>query len=101
MNPPSRLRGLYPKKLYAFPEWGVWESDNPEFIRTMARFARTDRRVELLVYNPGKPGSPSDLGPRPRSRAADRAAIRPLGRWGDRSNNGNPGASPPSEFPDA
>ena len=76
----DRLYGLYPKKPYALPEWGVWASDNPEFVRTMARFVRTHRRVELLVYNPGKPGSPSDLGPRPRSRAAYRAAITPLGR---------------------
>lgn len=75
----DRLYRLYPKKPYAFPEWGVWDSDNPEFIRTMARFVRTHQRVELLVYNPGKAGSPSDLGPRPRSRAAYRAAITPLG----------------------
>jgi len=76
----DRLYGLYPSKTYAFPEWGVWESDNPDFIRTMARFVRTHRRVELLLYNAGKPGSPSDLGPRPRSRAAYRAAITPLSR---------------------
>jgi hypothetical protein len=76
----DRLYRLYPKKPYAFPEWGLWESDNPEFIRTMARFVRTHGRVELLVYNAGKPGSASDLGPRPRSRAAYRAAITPLGK---------------------
>jgi hypothetical protein len=69
----------HPAKPYAFPEWGVWGSDNPEFVRTMARFVRTHRRVELLVYNAGKPGSPSDLGSRPKSRAAYRAAITPLG----------------------
>ena len=49
-------------------------------VRTMARFVRTHMRVELLVYNAGKPGSPSDMGPRPPSRAAYRAAITPLGR---------------------
>jgi hypothetical protein len=76
----DRLYALYPRKPYAFPEWGVWEADNPGFVRTMATFVRTHRRVELLVYNAGKPGSPSDLGSRPRSRAAYRASITPLGR---------------------
>ncbi|MEP6977116.1 MAG: glycosyl hydrolase [Thermoleophilia bacterium] len=76
----DRLYGRYAKKPYAFPEWGVWESDDPEFIRTMARFVRAHGRVELLVYNAGKLGSGSDLGSRPRSRAAYRASITPLGR---------------------
>ena len=76
----DRLYRKHPAKPYAFPEWGVWGFDNPEFIRTMARFVRTHRRVELLVYNAGKPGSPSDLGSRSRSRAAYRAAITPLRR---------------------
>ena len=74
----DRLYRLYPKKPYAFPEWGVWGSEDPEFIRTMARFVRTHQRVELLIYNAGNPGSPSDLSSRPRSRAAYRAAITPL-----------------------
>ena len=76
----DRLYRQHPAKPYAFPEWGVWGFDNPAFIRTMARFVRTHRRVELLVYNAGKPGSPSDLGSRSSSRAAYRAAITPLGR---------------------
>jgi len=45
----------------------------------MARFARTHRRLELLVYANGKPGSLFDLASRPRSRAAYRLLITPLG----------------------
>ena len=45
----------------------------------MARFARTHKRLELLVYVNGKPGSLFDLAARPRSRATYRSLITPLG----------------------
>jgi hypothetical protein len=69
----------YAGKPFAIPEWGLWGRDDPAYIRDMARFARTHRRLELLVYVNGKPGSLFDLASRPRSRAAYRSLITPLG----------------------
>ena len=69
----------YPVKPFAIAEWGLWGRDDPQYIRDMARFARTHARLELLVYTSGKPGSLFDLGSRPRSRAAYRSLITPLG----------------------
>jgi len=76
----ERLYRAHPSKPYGFPEWGLWGADDPAFVHAMARFARTHSRLELLVYNSGKPGSLYDLASRPRSRAAYRAAITPLGQ---------------------
>jgi hypothetical protein len=69
----------YARKPFAIPEWGLWGRDDPQYIRDMARFARTHKRLELLVYANGKPGSLFDLASRPRSRAAYRSLITPLG----------------------
>ena len=70
----------YAKKPFAIAEWALWRADDPQYIRDMATFARTHRRLELLVYDSGKPGSLFDLALRPKSLAAYRAAIVPLGR---------------------
>ena len=69
----------YPGKPFAIAEWGLWGRDDPTYIRDMARFARAHRRLELLVYVSGKPGSLFDLASRPRSRTAYRSLITPLG----------------------
>jgi hypothetical protein len=68
----------YAGKPFAIPEWGLWGRDDPAYIRDMARFARTHKRLALLVYVNGKPGSLFDLASRPRSRAAYRSLITPL-----------------------
>ena len=70
----------HPSKPYAFAEWGLWGLDAPSFIEEMARFVRTHRRVELVSYYSGKRGSPWDLASKPRSRAAYKRLISPLGR---------------------
>jgi hypothetical protein len=69
----------YSRKPFAIPEWGLWGRDDPTYIRDMARFVRTHRRLELLVYVSGKPGSLFDLASRPRSLTAYRSLITPLG----------------------
>jgi hypothetical protein len=69
----------YAGKPFAIAEWALWYTDDPQYIRDMARFARTHRRLELLVYDNGRPGSLFDLALRPRSLAAYRASIVPLG----------------------
>jgi hypothetical protein len=69
----------YARKPFAIPEWALWHADDPQYIGDMARFARTHRRLELLVYDSGRPGSLFDLALRPKSLAAYRALITPLG----------------------
>jgi hypothetical protein len=83
----ERLYAAHPRKPYAIPEWGLWGLDAPGFIADMARFVRTHRRVELVSWFNGRRGSIWDLGSKPRSRAAYRRLIVPLGRsagtpWG-------------------
>jgi hypothetical protein len=73
------LYRAHPNKPYAFPEWGVWGFDDPQFVRDMAKFVRSHKRVEFIAYNSGRPGSPWDLASKPASRAAYRALITPLG----------------------
>ena len=76
----ERLYAAYPSKPYAIAEWANWGIDDPSFVERMAAFARTHRRVELLAYYNGRPGSPWDLARQPRSLAAYRRLIVPLGR---------------------
>lgn len=76
----ERLYKAHPSKPYGFPEWGNWGIDDPSFIQRMAQFVRTHRRVELLAWFDSKPGSIWDLGSKPKSRAAYRRFIVPLGR---------------------
>jgi hypothetical protein len=74
------LYRAHPSKPYAFGEWGLEGVDDPAFVRQMARYVRTHGRVELLVYTQGPRGSQFDLGIKPKSLAAYRASIVPLGR---------------------
>jgi hypothetical protein len=77
----DRLYRAHPSKPYAFPEWGLWGIDDPAFIRQMAKFVRTHRRVELLSWFNGRTSDGTfDIATKPRSRAAYRAVVTPLGR---------------------
>jgi hypothetical protein len=77
----EKLYRAHPSKPYAFPEWGLWGIDDPAFIRAMAKFVKTHRRVELLSWFNGQAsGGTFDIATKPRSRAAYRAVISPLGR---------------------
>ncbi|HET8528360.1 MAG TPA: hypothetical protein VFL60_05570 [Gaiellaceae bacterium] len=73
------LYRAHPGKAFAFPEWGLWGFDDPQFVRDMAKWVRTHRRTEFIAYFAGKPGSVWDLATKPRSRAAYRSLITPLG----------------------
>jgi hypothetical protein len=73
------LYKAHPHKPYSFPEWGLWGIDDPLFIRRMGKFVRTHRRTEMLAYFESVPGSIFDLETKPRSRAAYRRVITPLG----------------------
>jgi hypothetical protein len=75
----SALFKSHPEKPYAIGEWGLWGIDDPAFIRRMASFVRNHRRVEFTVYYEAERGSIFDLGNKPRSRAAYRNNMTPLG----------------------
>jgi hypothetical protein len=73
------LYKAHPGKRFSFPEWGLWGIDDPSFVERMATFAKTHPRVVLLAYFNAKPGSIFDLASKPRSLAAYRRLIVPLG----------------------
>ena len=73
------LYRAHPGKPFSFPEWGLWGIDDPAFIQAMARFVQTHRRTILVAYFDDVPGSRFDLASKPRSRAAYRKLIAPLG----------------------
>jgi hypothetical protein len=66
-------------KPFGIAEWGLWGIDDPSFVERMAAFVRSHGRVEFLAYFSGRPGSIWDLSSKPRSRAAYRRHITPLG----------------------
>jgi hypothetical protein len=76
----DQLYEAHPNKPYAIAEWANWGFDDPGFVARMAAFVQLHRRVELLAYYNGRPGSPWDIAGQPRSRAAYRHLIIPLGR---------------------
>lgn len=74
------LYNAHPGKPFAFPEWGLWDLDDPAFVTQMAAFLRSHPRTEVANYYSGRPGSIFDLASKPRSRAAYRQLISPLSR---------------------
>jgi hypothetical protein len=75
----QKLYDAHPSKPFAFPEFGLWGFDDPQFIRDMAKWVRQHRRVEFISYFSGRSGSIWDLAMKPASRSAYRALITPLG----------------------
>jgi hypothetical protein len=75
----DRLYKAHRSKPYAIAEWGLWGLDDPAFVRRMAGWARTHYRLQLLAYYAGRSGGVFDLATKPRSRAAYRRYITPLG----------------------
>jgi hypothetical protein len=67
-------------KPYGIAEWGLWGIDDPAFVERMAAFVKSHARIEFLAYFSGRPGSVWYLASKPRSRAAYRRHITPLGR---------------------
>jgi hypothetical protein len=69
----------HPDKPYGIGEFGLWGIDDPAFVRRMASFVRNHPRVEFTVFFEAERGSMFDLGNKPRSRAAYRRYMTPLG----------------------
>ena len=74
------LYKAHPGKPFSFPEWGLWDLDDPAFVTRMASFLRTHGRTEVANYYSGRPGSIFDLASKPRSLAVYRRLINSLGR---------------------
>jgi hypothetical protein len=72
------LSKAHANKPFSIPEWGLESVDDPEFVRRLADFIRSHRRTEAVVLF-SRPG-PYDLRTKPRSLAAYRSLILPLGR---------------------
>ena len=87
------LYRAHPKKPYALAEWGV-AVDDPEFVKRICRFLRTHNRVRVASYHEARPGSPYDLGLKPRARAEYRRCITPIGA--KPSEPESPPAAPPT-----
>jgi hypothetical protein len=75
----DKLYKAHPSKPFAFPEWGLWGLDDPAFVKKMADFVKTHRRTTMISYFNAKAGSVFDLASKPRSLAAYKRYIVPLG----------------------
>lgn len=67
-------------KPYAFPEWGLIDDDDPDFVRYVCEFIRSHRGIELAAYYKSEASSRYDLGDKPKSREVYRRCITSLGR---------------------
>jgi len=76
----DKLYKAHPSKPFSFPEWGLWGIDDPKFVQQMATFVKSHPRTKLLSYFNAKPGSIFDLASKPKSLAAYKRYILPLGR---------------------
>jgi hypothetical protein len=54
--------------------------DHPDFVQKMASFVSSHSRVETIVYYRSQTGSTFDLSSKPKSRAAYKRYILPLGK---------------------
>jgi hypothetical protein len=73
------LFNSHPGIPYAIGEWGLWGIDDPAFVRRMAQFVSSHPRVEAIVYYKSERGSIFDLASKPKSLAAYKRYIVPLG----------------------
>ena len=67
------------KKPFSVPEWGLFAIDDPDFVQHMCQFLKGRRATEEAGFYDSKAGSIFDLESKPKSRAAYRNCITPLG----------------------
>jgi hypothetical protein len=75
----TRIYKAFPSKPFMFPEWGL-TLDDPGYVKSFATFVRQHRRVRFASFYNGSPGSVYDLRRKPKSLAAYRRYVAPLGR---------------------
>ncbi|HEV2814444.1 MAG TPA: hypothetical protein VGW10_14410 [Solirubrobacteraceae bacterium] len=72
----ERIYDGFPGKPFVFGEWALWGRDDPSFVKRLFAFARTHRRVRMMIYNQGgREDGPFRLKQYPRARRALRAAL--------------------------
>jgi len=72
----ERIYRDFPGKPFVFGEWALWGRDDPSFVKRVFAFARTHRRVRMLVYNQGgRSNGPFRLKRYPRARRVLRALL--------------------------
>jgi hypothetical protein len=75
----ERIYSEFRGKPFVFGEYALWGRDDPSFVRRVFAFARSHRRVRMLIYNEGaRDDGPFRLKRYPRARRALRAALRTL-----------------------
>lgn len=73
----ERFYRQFRRKPFVFAEWAVWGRDDPAFVRRLFAWARSHRRVRMMLYNQGvREDGPFRLGRYPRSRAALSRELR-------------------------
>ncbi len=66
----ERFYREFPGKPFAFGEWALWGRDDPGFVSHLFAWARSHRRVRMLMYNQGnRTNGPFRLARYPRSRS--------------------------------
>jgi len=75
------LYRAHPDKPYAIGEWGLGPGiDHPEFVQRMANFVSSHSRVKTIIFYRSLRGDAAyDLASKPKSRAAYKKYILPLG----------------------
>ncbi|HEX8208309.1 MAG TPA: hypothetical protein VF587_19755 [Solirubrobacteraceae bacterium] len=72
----ERIYDQFGGKPFVFGEWALWGRDDPSFVKRVFAFARTHRRVRMLVYNQGgRSNGPFRLKRYPRARRALRSLL--------------------------
>lgn len=75
----EQLYAQFPGKPFVFGEWALWGRDDPSFVKRVFAFARTHRRVRMLVYNQGvREDGPFRLERYPGARRELRRALAGL-----------------------
>ncbi len=73
----ERIYDEFRGKPFVFGEWALWGRDDPGFVKRVFAFARSHRRVRMLIYNQGfRADGPFRLKRYPRARRALRAELR-------------------------
>jgi hypothetical protein len=72
----SLYRGAVSRgKTFAIPEWGLYDVDDPSFVRHMCSFLSSHPRIELAAFYEGTRNSIFDLRSKPAARAAYRGCL--------------------------
>jgi hypothetical protein len=73
----ERFYRQFPAKPFSFAEYAIWGRDDPGFVHRIFGWARSHRRVRMMLYNQGvKSAGPFRLVHYPRSRAALASELR-------------------------